>query len=623
MKRGLNQVIRQFMPGQIFDNVQAGLLCRSVEISRAMEMDDINLSPILNQIKIRFSKFNSLYSDPQFMKMDKEQSKFVLLEPIKVKSEIFPLSFTCEKCGSFYSFSSKNQVLSSRLKCTRNKCNGSLTQFTFVIYHNCGFISNVYQMKAKNCEHSISEYKLNFRGSSEPRNWYWSCPKCQARREFYYNCNICKQQGHKNHLAKLSPLRKYDVYIPQTFNIVQIKEVYNRKANQNILLAQAFGILNQKIVQNAMNISKESLSELKRQNEIIDSMRKAKLSEETINEIISNISNVEGVKEREAAIKESSYLETLFNNYKELNEESIRRIIEYVFLKHTTPEDIIQESKYNKMLKDSLRISDIRYTSNLSLLLINFGYSREFENALVIDIPSENSKLRERRKNTALRGYDKKTCDISFNTNRYPIYGAKYKTEAILIEFDISSILDYLYYENFDINIPKSVIDQRYYYSKLLEGKIPIFNEISEEEFPLLKRVYTILHSFSHLFIKAASLYCGLGKNSLGELIYPEMGTIVIYDSQRQETRIGALKSLLSDSRNFTKWLEKTIEYSETCMNDPLCINRAEDEISIGASTGACYACLYLSESNCIHFNKDLDRRLIIGVKNKFSSFLR
>ena len=57
----------------------------------------------------------------------------------------------------------------------------------------------------------------------------------------------------------------------------------------------------------------------------------------------------------------------------------------------------------------------------------------------------------------------------------------------------------------------------------------------------------------------------------------------------------------------FDKWIKNASKKAEKCVFDPICIERYK----------ACTGCLFLNEVSCQHFNKDLDRRLVIGYVDK------
>ena len=119
--------------------------------------------------------------------------------------------------------------------------------------------------------------------------------------------------------------------------------------------------------------------------------------------------------------------------------------------------------------------------------------------------------------------------------------------------------------------------------------------------------VYNLLHSMSHSLLRQAAYLCGLDKNSLSEYILPNIPAIFIYCQNSQGFSLGALFNLFE--AYFDKWLTSMRNELEKCIFDPICIERDR----------ACAGCLYLNEISCAHFNKDLDRRFLIGWYDKDS----
>lgn len=127
--------------------------------------------------------------------------------------------------------------------------------------------------------------------------------------------------------------------------------------------------------------------------------------------------------------------------------------------------------------------------------------------------------------------------------------------------------------------------------------------------------VFVWWHTLSHLLIRVLSIDSGYSSASIRERIYlqlsgdGETGGIVLYTVQPGE---GTMGGLISVAGRMGKILERAMELSEECPNDPLCF---ENEFRRGRVSGsACYACVYVSETSCEHRNMWLDRRLLMEV---------
>ena len=105
--------------------------------------------------------------------------------------------------------------------------------------------------------------------------------------------------------------------------------------------------------------------------------------------------------------------------------------------------------------------------------------------------------------------------------------------------------------------------------------------------------------------IRAAAEIGGLGKDSLSEYIFPGIPAILIYVQNSQGFNLGSLFNTYE--AYFDKWVLRANRTAQKCVFDPICIERHK----------ACTGCLFLNEVSCQHFNKDLDRSLVIGYVDK------
>ena len=117
--------------------------------------------------------------------------------------------------------------------------------------------------------------------------------------------------------------------------------------------------------------------------------------------------------------------------------------------------------------------------------------------------------------------------------------------------------------------------------------------------------IYRLIHSLSHLLIRAAADIGGLGKDSLSEYIFPGIPAVLIYCQNSQGFNLGSLFNTFE--AYFDKWMNRAYSNAQKCIFDPICIERQK----------ACTGCLFVNEVSCQHFNKDLDRALVVGHVNR------
>ena len=116
------------------------------------------------------------------------------------------------------------------------------------------------------------------------------------------------------------------------------------------------------------------------------------------------------------------------------------------------------------------------------------------------------------------------------------------------------------------------------------------------------KAVYSLLHTISHMLIQSAGVNSGLSKDSLSEIIFPNIPAVFIYSTTIQGITLGSISGLFET--NYAKFLQDAYENYEICTFDPICSE---------TQNGACVACTYISDVSCAHFNKDVSRAWLYG----------
>ena len=130
---------------------------------------------------------------------------------------------------------------------------------------------------------------------------------------------------------------------------------------------------------------------------------------------------------------------------------------------------------------------------------------------------------------------------------------------------------------------------------------------------------YLLLHALAHLLVRQLGLECGYASSSLRERIYCSTGSdamagILIYTaSPDSEGSLGGLVEM-SRSERLGPMLERALETSRLCANDPLCADRVVSATGTQLNGAACHACLLESETSCEVGNNYLDRAVLAGT---------
>ena len=193
------------------------------------------------------------------------------------------------------------------------------------------------------------------------------------------------------------------------------------------------------------------------------------------------------------------------------------------------------------------------------------------------------------------------------------VYANSLDTEGVLFELDRVKILQWLLKNKYidDVDLPNMNDEadvKMWFINNIQPDVIGTFTSIEKSSSPITYHVYRLIHSISHTLVRSAAELCGLDKNSISEYIFAGVPAILIYCQNSQGFNLGALNNAFE--AYFDKWLYKAEAIANKCIFDPICIER----------DGACAGCLFLNEVSCEHFNKDLDRALIIGHYDKEKS---
>ena len=191
-------------------------------------------------------------------------------------------------------------------------------------------------------------------------------------------------------------------------------------------------------------------------------------------------------------------------------------------------------------------------------------------------------------------------------SGRKNVYATKLNTEGVLFEFDRKKIIQWLLVngiisEDEAPNLDSEEEIKIWFLNNIKPSLIHPFLTIDETASKETYYVYRLIHSLSHLLIRAAADIGGLGKDSLSEYIFPGIPAVLIYCQNSQGFNLGSLFNTFE--AYFDKWMNKAYSNALKCIFDPICIERQK----------ACTGCLFVNEVSCQHFNKDLDRSLVIG----------
>jgi len=185
-----------------------------------------------------------------------------------------------------------------------------------------------------------------------------------------------------------------------------------------------------------------------------------------------------------------------------------------------------------------------------------------------------------------------------------PIYVVTQENEALYVRLDEETVYQWLRQLNInnDFEWKKGDISLG---AKILEHASPMHrflsNILPKQDPQVYYYVYTLLHTYSHVIMRAVAEHSGLDLGSLGEYIFPSELAFVVYRNGTTMD-LGNLTSLWrNENVRFLKYLAEPRTLS--CNSGSLC----------SASGGACPDCILIPETSCIASNQLLSRAVLRG----------
>lgn len=198
------------------------------------------------------------------------------------------------------------------------------------------------------------------------------------------------------------------------------------------------------------------------------------------------------------------------------------------------------------------------------------------------------------------------TVKVENGYPKHPIYVVTQENEAIYVRLDENVVYQWIKQLNLSMDdfewhkssgIPLGAL--------LLERALPMqrfLSNIHPKQDPRpYYYIYTLLHTYAHIVMRAVAEHSGLDLGSMGEYIFPADLAFVVYRNGTTMD-LGNLSSLWrNENIRFLKYLAEPRTLS--CNSGSLC----------SASGGACPDCILIPETSCIAANQLLSRSVLRG----------
>lgn len=602
MKRGKNQSLYKYLPetwidfsvrgkerkqyiakvlrwnSEKLDGINAKRLIRTVNESvRSFENQATSTGPIKPTVGFgaELTKDNCDVLTP---KASEEERGIV--------AQISPLTFYCKLCSKVYQFSSEEEYQKRRY-CTNPECHhAELAQFRQIYFCKCGYATDRHNPRCP--EHGYQYVKWY-------GNYDFICTKCKRPIPMQVKCPVCGDMLRPK--VALDPAQFF-VFSLSLIDLIDEKlENFISETNYGpyITFAYWLGL-----------VSKEELEEIIKNGIVSDPEIYQKVYDKMYQQMLPLGEVVAAQAAKIAADQQcGNRFNDLVNDLKakifigESDLSSIsERILEYDLVTRLDDvSDLASAVNVARLLNTNANpeqytqiaerfgIKSARVCDRIPFVSCSYGYTRvesEWKEGVQLHALKEE---KHGRKN---------------------IYATKLNTEGVLFEFDRKKIIQWLLANKIINKEEAPNLDSEeeikiWFLNNIKPSLIHPFTTIDETASKETYYVYRLVHSLSHLLIRAAADIGGLGKDSLSEYIFPGIPAVLIYCQNSQGFNLGSLFNTFE--AYFDKWMNKAYTSAQKCIFDPICIERQK----------ACTGCLFVNEVSCQHFNKDLDRALVIG----------
>ena len=612
MQRGLNQALYKYLPDSWIDfyikKTRTAYPAR-VKNWNSGELQDINKKRLIEQVRLLTESFVSNGGNVSNFGSEISDKTYDVLTPRgginpDIIAEVNPLTFFCSGCRKVYGFKSSETFLkfdNGLSQC----CQKSLKQISLVYACECGWAGPVTPRPCPNQGHDFEFLKYTGR-------YAFICSKDGRILEMRKKCPNCgKLLFPQNALDQSN-------YIPFSFSLIDLLDMdeeeflSNEELGAKVILAYWLGQIDElnykNLIKNGIPKESDETKNVQYQLMVKQFMNNGLSKEQAENFAKMAVSGLSSTSEVDK-IKDYIDINIVIQDANKLNKQAIE-ILEFKRILNTGSVSTLEDAKrISKILNTHSRpenydktaekfgIKTVQASGNVPFVFCSYGYTRKNSD------PVEAAKS---KKPITLTAFPQERSE------KKNVYATKLNTEGILFEIDRKRIVEWLILNKFlsqnaAPDMSNDIELKKWFINYVNTDKISTFSNINRMEDSITYYVYNLLHSMSHAFLKQAAYLCGLDKNSLSEYILPNIPAIFIYCQNSQGFSLGALFNLFE--AYFDKWLTSMRSELEKCIFDPICIERDR----------ACAGCLYLNEVSCIHFNKDLDRRFLIGWYDKDS----
>ncbi len=617
MARGLGQVLFNYLPEATFDYDRGSCICKVAEVRINQEAADrIDQKRILEDIRNYVSRWegnSELKKEHTF-----KPGLFAFGEPEDILFNIYPLVFECRKCGAAFSYQKEEVFLrdSKNHKC--RWCGGRLGQIYHILVHQCGEMKSLWVPKCNNPAHQGQDTQVNldFRLSQKAMDWRWKCMACGSAINvpIYRRCDRCSgskegesEGGGDQSRMRPIPHRANAAYYTHHITRVNVSredvQALQEHRNKERILVEGYleGFYKTEDLLRGIVGKEESLPLSMQTRQKAQRMPDGPEKEKWL-------AMAEAMEVMETTEPKAEPGEQIRYG---LTDEALEELFDYVKLRGTCRikdlETVKREVKPNRpgMVRvfDDIRrehraagIQEISLIEDFPVVTAVFGYTRV----------SAEPELRigDRTIRTIFRHFPTFRMSTEKLQDRIPIFTRVSETEGLLVRLDPVRLLAWL-----EERLPGTVgavpTDERDAKIWLLRNVGSVDRFVTGEGLTkTTRKVFGLVHTLSHMFVRAAASLAGVDRTGFSEYLFPRLGAFVVYNANT-EFNLGGITTLFEEELNI---LLRNVRYplAKECMYDPICWEKMKS---------SCHACTHLAEMACGFFNRGMRRAYLFGAE--------
>lgn len=638
IERGRHSVLYNYAPGKVFWHERA----RTIERITAILQDPETHEPPVNkgQLKEKLRAEIRRYAASDLQADQLDSVRLNVYQPDLVRAEAFPPAFYCQLCGHLYipprdartqsrAQGGMNAVLAGivppRCMCTSGgrPCGGALRQYDILTTHHCGasvFAPGEPTMGA--CRtHDTGHLHWHRQGSERASRWRIQClvPGCPhvrlAHEAFFarhWGCPIERDLASDQRTFQSAPFLKATHYMSKVVNLLNSDQALRDLApGRRAAIVAAAGVLrdaasfqlykpgagfdawNDQYKTDTGGRPPDDLEKLRKERDaILQALPPGQVRDGIVAKYDADIAAA--TRPIADAVQQSVITQVVG---KDGYLPQIRDTILYMddsrgwnldWLQGQGDVDDLYRTNIEtaKSAAAALGIHDIRYEDRIPMTAALVGYTRG------------SYQPRSAKLNLFMpRGVDGGADVFVHNTS----------TEGLWIQLDPVATLAWLS-RHTGLQVPLETTFPRALLSLQQMFDPSSFDTFGGSTHPWSEAHYGLLHTLSHLFIKAAGRVTGLEQEGVSEDILPFSNSFLIYANHQGEFTLGGLQ--IMTEHHLATALAAMPEDAHKCALNPVCHDKR----------ASCHGCVHVGEVSCANFNRLLNRKLLIGSKGFWST---